>query len=202
MLGQRCKRLTSIETTSGQRPCWSKSWPRPFGGRRFNPLSPHDVLKHHFRSLKTDLISQQLRILKWKFPWNWLSNIWHFSLLFTHIKSFSYTTSRELRQQFAACSGWRWQMWNRLERVKTWSNKHESAAKCCFNVGPGSQTFAQPQSNIGSHRGHGKRLKTAFLKHNTINYLAELKKWSPQNCYARGNFPFYFLQISIGRNEI
>ena len=30
-----------------------------------------------------------------------------FSNFFTHIKSSSSTTSRELRQQFAACSGWR-----------------------------------------------------------------------------------------------
>ena len=27
----------------------------------FNPLSPHDALKHHFTSLKTDLIFLQLR---------------------------------------------------------------------------------------------------------------------------------------------
>ena len=27
----------------------------------FNPLSPHDALKHHFTSLKTDLIILQLR---------------------------------------------------------------------------------------------------------------------------------------------
>ena len=25
--------------------------------QRFNPLSPHDALKHHFTSLKTDLFS-------------------------------------------------------------------------------------------------------------------------------------------------
>ena len=28
----------------------------------FNPLSPHDALKHHFTSLKTDLIFLQLRV--------------------------------------------------------------------------------------------------------------------------------------------
>ena len=33
-----------------------------------NPLSPHDALKHHFTSMKTDLISVQLRILERKFP--------------------------------------------------------------------------------------------------------------------------------------
>ena len=34
----------------------------------FNPLSPHDALKHHFTSLKTDLISLQQRVLERKFP--------------------------------------------------------------------------------------------------------------------------------------
>ena len=33
-----------------------------------NPLSPHDALKHHFTSLKTDLISLQQRVLKRKSP--------------------------------------------------------------------------------------------------------------------------------------
>ena len=47
-----------------------------------NPLSPHDALKHHFTSLKTEVIFQQLRILERKFPWNWFTNTWHFSLLF------------------------------------------------------------------------------------------------------------------------
>ena len=46
----------------------------------FNPLTPHDALEHHFTSLKTDLIFLQLRVFEPKFP------------------------SRELRQQFAACS--------------------------------------------------------------------------------------------------
>ena len=40
-----------------------------------NPLSPHDALKHHFTSLKTDLIFLQLGVLKWKFSWNWFTNI-------------------------------------------------------------------------------------------------------------------------------
>ena len=47
-----------------------------------NPLSPHDVLKHHFTSLKTDLIFLQLRVLEWKFPWSCFSNMWQFSLIF------------------------------------------------------------------------------------------------------------------------
>ena len=34
----------------------------------FNLLSPHDALKHHFTSLKIDLIFLQLRVLKRKFP--------------------------------------------------------------------------------------------------------------------------------------
>ena len=33
-----------------------------------NPLSPHDALKHHFTSLKTDLLFLQLRVLEEKFP--------------------------------------------------------------------------------------------------------------------------------------
>ena len=74
-------------------------------GECFNLLSPHDALKHHFTSLKTDLISLQLS------PWN--ENFHESGLLihdnflefFTLFKSASSTTSRELRQQFAACSG-------------------------------------------------------------------------------------------------
>ena len=30
----------------------------------FNPLSPHDALKHHFTSLKTDFIFLQQRVLE------------------------------------------------------------------------------------------------------------------------------------------
>ena len=33
----------------------------------FNPLSPHDALKHHFTSLKTDLIFLQPRVAEWIF---------------------------------------------------------------------------------------------------------------------------------------
>ena len=32
------------------------------------PLSPHDALKHHFKSLKTDLILLQPRVLERKLP--------------------------------------------------------------------------------------------------------------------------------------
>ena len=34
----------------------------------FTPLSPHDALKHHFTSLKTDFIFLQQRVLERKFP--------------------------------------------------------------------------------------------------------------------------------------
>ena len=34
------------------------------GDRHLNPLSPHDALKHHFTSLKTDLIFLQPRVLE------------------------------------------------------------------------------------------------------------------------------------------
>ena len=72
------------------------------------PLSPHDALKRHFTSLKTDLISLQQTVSEKKIPWSWLTKTWGFSSIFNHFKSSSFTTSRELRQQFAACSGWRW----------------------------------------------------------------------------------------------
>ena len=39
-------------------------------------LSPHDALKHHFTSLKTDLIFIQTRVLERKFPRNWFTNTW------------------------------------------------------------------------------------------------------------------------------
>ena len=41
---------------------------RAYTQRHINPLSPHDALKHHFTSLKTDLIFLQQRILERKFP--------------------------------------------------------------------------------------------------------------------------------------
>ena len=82
-----------------------------------NPLSPHDALKHHFTSLKTDLIFPQLRVFKLNFIESGLPIHDNFLYFFTHIKSSSSTTSRELRQQFAACSWWRWEWKVRLERV-------------------------------------------------------------------------------------
>ena len=35
---------------------------------KFNLLSPHDTLKHHFKSVKTDFIFLQLRVLERKVP--------------------------------------------------------------------------------------------------------------------------------------
>ena len=51
-------------------------------GSCLNPLSPHDALKHHFTSLKTYLIFLQPRVLERKFPWDWSTNTWQFSLIF------------------------------------------------------------------------------------------------------------------------
>ena len=51
-----------------------------------DPLSPRDALKHHLTSLKTDLIPLQLGVLELKFPLNWLTNTWQFSLIFHPLK--------------------------------------------------------------------------------------------------------------------
>ena len=40
----------------------------------FNPLGPHDALKHHYTPLKTDLIFLQRRVLEAKFPLSWFTN--------------------------------------------------------------------------------------------------------------------------------
>ena len=73
-----------------------------------NALIPHDALKHHFTSLKTDLIFLQLRVLERQFPCNWFINTWQFSLIF-----------RPLQVIFihSACSGWDDNGKFRLERV-------------------------------------------------------------------------------------
>ena len=47
-----------------------------------NPLSPHDAIMHHFTSLKIQFISLKLRVLKGKFPYNWYTNKWQFSIIF------------------------------------------------------------------------------------------------------------------------
>ena len=70
-----------------------------------NPLSPHDALKHHFTCLKTDIIFLQSRGLERKFPETGLPIHGNLLKFLNHLKSSSSTTSRELRQQFAACSG-------------------------------------------------------------------------------------------------
>ena len=50
--------------------------------------------RHHFTSLKTVLIFLQPGALEQ-----------NFHEFLNHIKSYSFTTSRELQHQFAACSG-------------------------------------------------------------------------------------------------
>ena len=54
----------------------------------FNPLNPHDALKHHFTTLKTDLIFLQLMVLEGKFPWSSFTTTWQFSLIFQQRKIF------------------------------------------------------------------------------------------------------------------
>ena len=71
----------------------------------FNALSPHDALQHHFKSLKTDLIFLQPRVLRRKIFMKLVYQYMAIFFNFNYIKSSSSTTSRELRQQFAACSG-------------------------------------------------------------------------------------------------
>ena len=62
----------------------------------FNPLSPHDALKHHFTSLKTYLILLKLRGFRRKISMNLVAIHGSFLIFFTHSKSSSPTTSREL----------------------------------------------------------------------------------------------------------
>ena len=62
-----------------------------------DPLGPNDAIKHHFTSMKTDLIflqPWQLGVLELTIPWNWFTNTWQFSSIFHHFKSPSSTTSR------------------------------------------------------------------------------------------------------------
>ena len=68
-------------------------------------LSPHDALKHHLTALKTDLVFYNQGFYNENFHETDLPIHRNFLIFFTHIKSFSFTTSRELRQQFTACSG-------------------------------------------------------------------------------------------------
>ena len=65
-----------------------------------NPLSPHNALKHHFTSLKTDLIFPQPGVLERKFPRKWFTNTWQFhyplQIIFIHYKSKIATAIRGL----------------------------------------------------------------------------------------------------------
>ena len=66
-----------------------------------NPLNPHDALKHHITSLKTYLIFLQLRVkITTKLAYQYITIFINFATTSNHLH-----TSRELRQQFAACSG-------------------------------------------------------------------------------------------------
>ena len=69
-----------------------RSWQCMF--KKFNPLSPHDALKHHFTSLKTDLIFLQQRVLERKFPWNLIFK--PHQIIFIHYKSRIATAIRGL----------------------------------------------------------------------------------------------------------
>ena len=61
----------------------------------FNPLSPHDALMHHFTFLKIQCISLKLRVSEGKYPWNWFTNTWQFSVIFhPHQIIFIYYKSR------------------------------------------------------------------------------------------------------------
>ena len=74
-----------------------------------NPWNPHDALKHHFTSLKTDLIFLQLGVIEWIFPSNWFTNAWQFFLLFHPHQII-----------FIHYSGWwRWQCKVTIDRVNT-----------------------------------------------------------------------------------
>ena len=83
--------------------CWLWRANNIVFGYIFNPLSPHDALKHHFTSLKTYLIFLQPRVLERKFPWDWSTNTWQFSsifkphpIIFIHYKSRIATAIRGL----------------------------------------------------------------------------------------------------------
>ena len=68
-----------------------------------NPLTPHDALKHHFTSLKTDLIFLQLGILEYIFHETVLpihGNFRHFSPTSNHLHPLQVENP-----QFSTCSG-------------------------------------------------------------------------------------------------
>ena len=72
-----------------------------------NHLNPHNATENHFAFLRINFLKHRgfkTKILMKLFNNN---NILFSSV--THFKSSSSTSSLELRQKFAACSGWRWQ---------------------------------------------------------------------------------------------
>ena len=91
MLAQRLRRWHNIKTSLFQRVGIAGKMSNALCGNRpvpdfcvvqhwstvkhvaFNPLNPHDALKHHFASLKNDLISWNLVILERKLSWNCLN---------------------------------------------------------------------------------------------------------------------------------
>ena len=86
--------------------------PSPFSvfiWEKINPLSPHDALKHHItpENRLNFPTTKGFRIkISTKLAYQYIAIFFNF---FNHFKSSSSsTTSRKLRQQFAACGGWRW----------------------------------------------------------------------------------------------
>ena len=61
-----------------------------------NPLGPHDALKHHFKSLKTDLIILQPRVLERNIHKTNLTTHGDFLEFLNHIKSRIATAIRDL----------------------------------------------------------------------------------------------------------
>ena len=52
--------------SNGKQTFWALGYTKLF--QRFNPLSPHVALKHHFATLKIHLIFLQQSVLDRKFP--------------------------------------------------------------------------------------------------------------------------------------
>ena len=104
-----------------------------------NPLSPHDALKHHFTSLKIDLIFQQPRVLERTFPKKLVCQYMTISL------NFSLTSNHLHRLQVENCDSNSRLVVDeddngkfRLERVK-WCNRvkegpNKSVRRSPFNI--------------------------------------------------------------------
>ena len=97
-----------------------------------NPLGPHDALTHHFTSLKKEIIFLQPRVLKRKFPWNWFTDTWQFSLLFEqHQVIFIHYKSRIA----AAIRGL---YWMKMKMVNSgWKGLRQNELKQGFTDKPG-----------------------------------------------------------------